>query len=611
VAVGYPITDLVMVVIVVLIAAFRRPRSPGTLLLLGAGLIALSVSDSFFLYLVAIGAPAMPPVYDIGFVTGPVLLGLAALVPEPGQRRSRPTGGSRADTWFVFLPYLPLIGIGLLVVLQQVSGRTLDPIETYGLIVLVGIVVLRQLLTLLENHELLRRVQEGQDRLHHQAFHDWLTGLPNRALFRDRLEHAVERHRRGGHRLAVLFCDLDDFKGVNDTFGHPVGDELLRAVAQRLRQCVRAGDTVARLGGDEFAIVLDDDRASPHAVGDRILAALGEPLTLAGQPLFPRASAGLVVLEPGERALSAEQLLHRADAAMYEAKREGKGRLVVHRDQAAGSLPDAGGRLAGDLEAALRGPGEGAGNQKQGGGSLELVYQPIVRLSDGAVVAVEALARWRSPQTGAIPPETLVAAADEAGLGGSLQKRVLLQACRQAAQLRGSTHPDLVVHVNVSAASVTNPQLVRQVRAALEGAALPGSALVVEVTNAGRVEDRDAAAHVLESVRRLGVKVALDDVGAGHAALDHLLRLPVDILKLDRTWVADLVAAESTATPDSGALQTAHQLEIALVAEGVEAEQHVTRLTALGCEYGQGYLFARPMSYGEASRLIFADRVPV
>jgi diguanylate cyclase (GGDEF)-like protein len=329
VAVGYPVTDLVMVVIVLLSAVFRRPRSPVTLLLLGAGLVALSVSDSLFLYLVAAGAEDMPPINDIGFVAGPVLLGLAALVPEPGRRHSRPVRSTRTDTWFDFLPYLPLGGMGLLVILQQVRGPHPGQVEIYGLIVLVGFVVVRQLLTLLQNRELLRRVQEGQDQLHHQAFHDWLTGLPNRALFRDRLEAALELHQECGRQLALLFCDLDDFKGVNDTLGHSAGDALLRVVATRLRQSVRAGDTVARVGGDEFAIIVDDEEASPRAVGERVLAARAAPLSLGDRSVPARASVGLVVLTAGDLADNADHLLYRADAAMYEAKRAGKNRLVV------------------------------------------------------------------------------------------------------------------------------------------------------------------------------------------------------------------------------------------------------------------------------------------
>jgi predicted signal transduction protein with EAL and GGDEF domain len=178
-----------------------------------------------------------------------VLIGLAALAPEPASRHSRPADGAKATVWFTLLPYLPLGAIGLVVIVQQVAGLRVDRTETYGLILLVGIVVARQLLTLLENVDLLRRVQDGQDRLHHQAFHDWLTGLPNRALFGDRLEQAVARHRRDQGRLALLFCDLDDFKQVNDSYGHSTGDDLLRVTADRLHACVRSGDTVARLGG--------------------------------------------------------------------------------------------------------------------------------------------------------------------------------------------------------------------------------------------------------------------------------------------------------------------------------------------------------------------------
>src|SRR4051794_3456256 len=305
VAVGYPLTDLVMVVIVLLIAVFRRPRRPQVLLLLGAGLVALSASDSFFLYLVSLGAPDMPPVYDVGFMLGPVLVGLAALAPEPASRTSDVSEQAREATWFMLLPYVPLGGIGLLVVVQQVAGTTVDAAETYGLIALAGVVVVRQLLTLAENLDLLRRVREGQQRLHHQAFHDWLTGLPNRALFRERLEHAVEQHRLGGRGLAVLFFDLDDFKEVNDTLGHAAGDELLKVVAQRLRRGVGDGDTVARVGGDEFAVVLDgaagtdvDQAEPPVTTCERLLASLGRQIVLAGTSVVARASAGLAVVEP-------------------------------------------------------------------------------------------------------------------------------------------------------------------------------------------------------------------------------------------------------------------------------------------------------------------------
>ncbi|HVN11075.1 MAG TPA: bifunctional diguanylate cyclase/phosphodiesterase [Kineosporiaceae bacterium] len=630
VAVAYPITDLIMAVIVLLIAVFRRPHHPQVLVLLGAGLVALSVSDSLFLYLVSVRAGAMPPPYNVGFVAGPVLIGLAALAPEP-ESRARPGGGQTwAATWFVLLPYLPLTAIGLLVVAQQGTGSTMDGTEAYGLVVLVGLVVVRQLLTLLENMELLRRVRQGQDQLHHQAFHDWLTGLPNRALFRDRLEQALERHRRGGHRLAMLFCDLDDFKGVNDTLGHAAGDELLTVTAQRLRSSVRASDTVARLGGDEFAIVLDDDGMSPLTTGERVLAALERPVMLAGRHLSPRASAGLVVVEPGEHPVTAEALLHQADAAMYRAKRSGKGRLVQH------SLGPVGGSPAGDLRTQLSrllAPEAGAGralDRRVDGrvdatartdaesdgrtGPLDLVYQPIVRLPGGGAVAVEALLRWRSPGSAPVPPQTVVEVAEAAGLVGRLQARILGQACRDLAGVRASLPSQVAVHVNVPPSLVTDGALVAQVRAALDEHTLPGEALVLEVTETGRIRDLPAAARVLEGVRRLGVRVALDDFGSGQSTLTHLLRLPIDILKLDPSLTADAAGggrteqgrpAGPTAGVDravavsAGAVQMAHRLRIPLVAEGLEAPEQAARLVALGCDLGQGYLFSRPLPLDE------------
>jgi diguanylate cyclase (GGDEF)-like protein len=601
VAVGYPLTDLVMVVIVLLIAVFRRPRHPQVLLLLGAGLVALSASDSFFLYVVSFGADDMPPIYDVGFMLAPVLLGLAALAPEPASRTSAASAQAREAAWFMLLPYLPLCGIGLLVVVQQVTGTPVDAAETFGLIALAGVVVVRQLLTLAENLDLLRRVREGQERLHHQAFHDWLTGLPNRALFRERLEVAVERHGRGGHGLAVLFFDLDDFKEVNDTLGHAAGDELLKVAAQRLRRGVRAGDTVARLGGDEFAVVLDgaDAAAEPPVMAcERLLAALGRPILLGGTSVVARASAGLVVVEPGERGVTADLVLHQADAAMYTAKRAGKGHLVTHLqggdDAPAPNLAVSLGRV---LYAAASSPAPQA---------LALVYQPIVRLADGVTVAVEALTRWKRDGE-SVAPEFLVQTAENAGLMGRLQEWILCQACLEVAVLRRGPWPNVAVHVNVPASLVVEQALVAQVRQALARHNLPGEALVLEVTETGRIDDFAAAADVLEDVRRLGVRVALDDFGAGHSNLNHLLRLPVDVLKLDRALTAGVVEPGRAQAVSGGAVNMARRLGIPIIAEGVEQQQQAARLAELGCEYAQGFLFARPRPVAELSRSIPTD----
>ncbi len=597
VAVGYPLTDLVMVVIVLLIAVFRRPRHPQVLLLLGAGLVALSASDSAFLYLVSRGAADMPPIYDVGFIVGPVLLGLAALAPEPATRPGAVGGRARDATWFMLLPYLPLGGIGLLVVVQQVTGTTVDAVETYGLIALAGVVVVRQLLTLVQNLDLLRRVRDGQERLHHQAFHDWLTGLPNRALFRERLERAVERHGSGGRGLAVLFFDLDDFKEVNDTLGHAAGDELLKVVAQRLRRGVGEGDTVARLGGDEFAVVLAPDATGgrraepPTATCERLLAALGRPIALGSTSVVTRSSAGLVVVQPGDRGITADLVLHQADAAMYTAKRAGKGHLVTY-------LSGAGNGPSPDLATSLSRVLHEAPSARQAPQPLALVYQPIVRLADGVPVAVEALSRWHRDGE-SVPPEFLVQTAESAGLMSRLQEWILCQACREVAALRAGGWPHVAVHVNVPASLVAERGLAGQVRQALARNDLPGEALVLEVTETGRVDDFAAAAGVLDEVRRSGVRVALDDFGAGHSNLNHLLRLPVDVLKLDRALTAGVVEAGRAEAVSGGAVHMARRLGIPIIAEGVEQPQQAARLADLGCEYGQGFLFSPPRPAAE------------
>ena len=340
-------------------------------------------------------------------------------------------------------------------VVQQATGTSVGTTETYGLIVVAALVVLRQLLTLLENLDLLRKVREGQERLHHQAFHDWLTGLPNRAMFRERLERAVEQHAGGDGRLAVLFFDLDDFKEVNDTLGHAAGDELLKVTAQRLRRGVRDGDTVARLGGDEFAVVLlgapTDPPGSAQSTCEALLAHLGRPVLLAGQQVIPRASAGLFVAEPGERALTAELVLHQADAAMYSAKHAGKGHMVTHVQGGGDPVEDVASVLGRALHAPPAAPeGSGVSDVSGASGPLELVYQPIVRLSDGATVAVEALARWqRDP--GGVAPEFLVQTAERTGLMQRLQDWILARACQDLSVVRAGAWPHLVVHVNVPA----------------------------------------------------------------------------------------------------------------------------------------------------------------
>jgi diguanylate cyclase (GGDEF)-like protein len=608
VALGYPVTDLMLVVFVVLLGRFRLPRNPGALALFGLGTICISVSDSFYLYLVSRGAPSMPPLYNIGFLVGPVLLALCTLVPPPPAGRLNSEHRRGTERRLVLLPYLPLTFTGVLVTGQLLTGGPIDTVETFVGLALVGLVVLRQFVTLIDNTRLLRQVRESEDLLRTQAFNDSLTGLANRALFRDRLERAVHerpgrvwaapppdiRRNRGPGDLGLVFCDLDDFKLVNDALGHAAGDELLRAVALRLRGCVRDGDTVARLGGDEFAVLLRAGPEPPETIGARILAAVTEPFLLkdpaTGSRVTARvgASVGVAVVEPDEESITPDALMARGDAAMYAAKRRGKSRVVTFRgDVSAGSAG-----LAGELRVLLTAPRADA--VARPAGSIDVMYQPVVRLRTAEVVALEALVRWRHPRHGLLPAQILLAAAEEAGLVGALEDLVLQTACRDVERMRRKAGlTELVVHVNLSAQRTTDARLVATVRDALARHRLPGRALVLELTETARVPDMGLAAQVLQQIRELDVALALDDFGAGFSGLSYLLQLPIDIVKLDASLATAVPDSRGAAIRNAAATLTLG-LGLELIAEGIETPAQVEELAALGCELGQGFLYSPP-----------------
>jgi diguanylate cyclase (GGDEF)-like protein len=338
VAIAYPITDVVLVAIVVLFAVTRRVPVPYRLQLwlLGFGLVAISLSDSIFVYLVSSGADEMPPATNFGFIAGPLLIAIAALCTADGSAAALATATpSRANRLIerihLLLPYILVAATGGVVGTQIAVGHEIDATEATVAWVVLALVLVRVMITQLENTALLEKASEHQAELAHRAQHDPLTGLPNRALFGDRLLAAMERHRDLGRPFALLLIDLDDFKSINDSFGHAAGDRLLLAVGERLRNCVRGGDTVARLGGDEFAVVLDGTADREGSVGERVLDALRHPFEIDGQMLALGASVGVV--EPGhdDMHVTADLLLQRADGAMYAGKRLGKGRAVHYR----------------------------------------------------------------------------------------------------------------------------------------------------------------------------------------------------------------------------------------------------------------------------------------
>ncbi|MGB2952075.1 MAG: EAL domain-containing protein, partial [Gaiellaceae bacterium] len=433
-----------------------------------------------------------------------------------------------------------------------------------------------------------------EDQLAHQAFHDPVTNLANRALFSDRVEHALMRSQRGFPDIAVVFIDLDDFKTVNDSLGHAAGDLVLQEVAQRLRIAVRPTDTVARFGGDEFAVLLEGVVDSPEAAdaAARILQALEIPMEIDGKQVFPRASVGICLVNRDAPTPDAAELLRNADVAMYMAKRDSKGSYRVFE-------PTMHERVVERLE--LRGDLQHAVEAEQ----LELHYQPVVRLEGHEILAVEALLRWHHPTRGTIAPNQFIPLAEETGLIVPMGRWVLETACREGVRIQSRfprTEP-LAVSVNLSVRQLQSDSIVADVRRALSESGLPPSSLVLEITESVMMADTDFAVQRLSELKSLDVRLAMDDFGTGYSSLSYLSRFPVDILKMDRSFVG---AGENVALT-SAIIALGASLELDVVAEGIELPEQEESLHDLGCELGQGFLFARPMGADALSDFLAAQ----
>jgi diguanylate cyclase (GGDEF)-like protein len=418
------------------------------------------------------------------------------------------------------------------------------------------------------------------DQIRHQALHDGLTGLANRVLFRDRVEHAVERSRRSGARIAVLFIDLDDFKTLNDNHGHARGDEVLTVVASRLLGVLRPADTAARHGGDEFAVLLEDvaDEADALAVATRIADSFRGPISLAETPIRVAASIG-VALSVGTE--TADELLRNADVAMYAAKQSSRGGAEIFRP----SLRD------GAAERSARAHRLRGVEQRD---ELRLDYQPIVELATGRIVAVEALVRWQPPDGPILMPAEWIDVAEETGDIVPIGAWILREACRQTRdwQIR-LERDDLRISVNLSARQFREHDIIRTVRSALEDTGLPPGSLILEITESGLMRRTAATIARLEALRELGVHLAIDDFGTGYSSLSYLERFPIDILKIDRTFVSTGSASSPIAR---AVIELGRTLELEVIAEGIEHADQARWLAELGCRFGQGYLFARPVS---------------
>ena len=426
--------------------------------------------------------------------------------------------------------------------------------------------------------------------LSHRAFHDELTGLANRALFLDRMDHALRVTRPENDPLVVLFVDLDDFKSVNDALGHGVGDQLLRSIADQIRRVTATGDTPARLGGDEFAVLLEDSGGVDRAidVGERLLGLLREPVSLAGYDLSVLASVGVAVASPG---MTTSDLLRDADIAMYEAKRAGKSQIKIF---------DPAMRLPATRHLEFRTELSLAIER----GQMRLMFQPMIDLETGAIVGAEALIRWDHPLRGVIPPDQFIPVAERAGLIGPIGEWVLHESFRQATTWqRGGP---LTISVNVSALQIRQDDFVEQVRAALRRHDLDPAVVTLEITETMFVEEIEASNGKLEELRALGIRIAIDDFGTGYCSLSYLQRFPVDIVKIDRRFVEELGETGKSSTLASMILQMTSALGVTSVAEGIENPAQLSVLRSLGCDLGQGYLLSLPL---EASEI--ADRFAV
>jgi diguanylate cyclase (GGDEF)-like protein len=468
---------------------------------------------------------------------------------------------------------------------------------TVGLLLLVLATGRTRALSLVS--ERTRELSEKNRELSHQALHDTLTGLPNRALVLDHARQMLARTaRQPGMAASALFIDVDGFKHINDNLGHAAGDQVLRVVAKRLQSTVRKQDTVGRLGGDEFVALVESgaDDATPDLLADRLTEVLREPVELQdGREIFSvSASIGVAV---GQYA-SPDALLRDADLALYAAKSAGKDRHVLFEPSMNTSVADRS-QLEADLSVALQ------------DGQLFLLYQPILDLPSRVAVGVEALVRWRHPQRGVLPPAHFIALAEESGLIVPIGRWVLDEACRQAAAWAGEGL-EIGVSVNVSAHQLGRSDFVEDVRRALQKSAIQASLLTLEITETTLVRNVSVACEQLEAIRALGVRVAMDDFGTGYASLAQLQRLPVDILKIDMCFVAALNKYGAWSRELTHASELLHAilgvgqaLSLTVIAEGIEERSQMAALQAMGCEMGQGFLFSKPSAAEVIKRLLY------
>jgi diguanylate cyclase (GGDEF)-like protein len=588
VAVSYTAADLL--VFAMLVRLLVGSRRSGAMRMLAAAAALLPIADIVLAVQMASGSPVLGAVFD-GLCLSNCVLMIAAAV-HPTARTF--TASAPVATHRLSPSRMVFLGAALLVFPILFATRPDDVVLIAALSVLTLAAVIARMARLNRRLDVARRgVEEKSAQLRHQALHDALTGLPNRALIMDRLEHLLARSRRHTSSVpAAMFIDLDGFKDVNDTLGHEVGDKLLQAVAERLRGSLRDADTIGRLGGDEFVILLDGATVAcaPELVAERIVNVIGQPFELAGcaEPIRVTTSIGITTgpaAAPGE-------LLRDADMALYEAKAAGKNCYAVFQPETQTVV-----QRRHEVEQHLRSALEAD--------QFRLVYQPIYGLEELDIVGFEALLRWEHPTLGLVEPAEIIPVLESTGQILEVGRWVLREACAQMATWRAGGH-DLIVSVNVSARQLDRGTIIEHVREALAASGLAPTALTLEITETSLMRDVDAAVRRLHQLKALGVQIAIDDFGTGYSSLAHLERLPVDSLKIDRAFT-DAV----TRSPGSGALihtlvQLGKELGLKTLAEGVETTTQIDHLRAENVNEVQGFLLAQPLTAADIEARLLA-----
>lgn len=428
-----------------------------------------------------------------------------------------------------------------------------------------------------------REMYERTQEIKHQAFHDKLTGLPNRAHFLDRVKFAVSKSARSKVNLAVLFIDLDNFKMINDSLGHEAGDQMLVEVSKRILECIRPGDSVARLGGDEFTVLLEDaiDPENAKVIAKRILANMKEPMYLGQTETYATASIG-ICFSPADQ-MSAEEMIKSADMAMYDAKTKGRARCVTFKESMRAQAADRM-KLETELRLAL--------DRKE----FRLVYQPLVSMETGKTLGAEALIRWEHPVRGNIPPNYFIPIAEEIGVIVPIGNWVLNEACRQMKAWHDeSGTSDLLMSVNLSGRQLQRRDVVDKVSEALEHSQLKPSCLQLEITETVLLADHKEVALKLDGLKELGVHIALDDFGTGYSSLSILSDFPIDSIKIDRSFITKLKNDQKAQAVVEAIMALSKSLKMDVTSEGIESDFEFDYVRNLGCAIGQGYLFSRPV----------------